>query len=199
MESLKQSNSKIKVYVLPAQEDIANFEAGQRPTNLLVRDFANEAELVAYKDGLDCIEDEFDEIDGLNVVGCKVSFTRETDPDDDADIVELIFDTEGEAQSCHEGIGDAEGMHAPLVVEPEDDGYEKLAAYEAEGPEVATQDAQATFSPGQRFTFQPGDQVVCNGYPGSVARMYGEGMVEVRVPGGLTCVSASYPDCYPSA
>lgn len=51
---------------------------GKRPTNLLVRHFITEAELTAYKAGLDCIENEFDEIDGLNVVGSKVSFTRGT-------------------------------------------------------------------------------------------------------------------------
>ena len=54
------------------------------------------------------------------------------------------------------------------------------------------------FSVGQRFTFQSGQSVTCNGYPGTVKRMYGEGMVEVHVPGGLTRVSASYPDCYPN-
>jgi hypothetical protein len=61
------------------------------------------------------------------------------------------------------------------------------------------QENQPSFSVGQKFQFTPGQAVVCNGYPGTVQRMYGEGMVEVRVPGGLTCVSASYPDCYPSS
>lgn len=50
---------------------------------------------------------------------------------------------------------------------------------------------------GQRFTFEPGQRVVANGYPGAVKRMYTEGMVEVRLEAGLVCVPASYPDCYP--
>ncbi|CAJ6624428.1 Uncharacterised protein [Burkholderia pseudomallei] len=51
---------------------------------------------------------------------------------------------------------------------------------------------------GQRFTFEPGQPVIANGYPGAVKRMYTEGMVEVRLDAGLVCVPASYPDCYPS-
>ncbi|WP_206146819.1 hypothetical protein [Burkholderia sp. Tr-20390] len=51
---------------------------------------------------------------------------------------------------------------------------------------------------GQRFTFEPGQRVIANGYPGAVARMYTEGMVEVRLAAGLVCIPASYPDCYPS-
>lgn len=116
---------------MPAQEDIAAFQNGRKPTNLLVRQFANEAELSAYKEGLGCIEDEFDEVDGLNVVGCKVTFTRATDEKDAADVTELVFATTGEAQACYEGVGDAEGMHAPFVVGPDEEGYELLAAFEA--------------------------------------------------------------------
>lgn len=53
------------------------------------------------------------------------------------------------------------------------------------------------YTPGQRFTFAPGQAVNCNGYPGTVERMYTEGMVNVRLASGSVCVSASYPDCYP--
>lgn len=127
----------ITVYVLPAQEDIAASQEGKRPTNLLVRHFATEAELTAYKAGLDCIENEFDEIDGLNVVGSKVSFTRGTKEENDADVSELVFSTVAEAQAFHQGIGDAEGMHAPLVIEPEDEGYAQLAAYEQRRSEAS--------------------------------------------------------------
>lgn len=55
----------------------------------------------------------------------------------------------------------------------------------------------AQYSVGQRFQFAPGQAVVCNGHPGTVVSMYSEGMVEVRLPGGLVCVCASFPDCYP--
>ena len=37
-----------------------------------------------------------------------------------------------------------------------------------------------------------GDRVTCNGYPGTVTRIcdFSNSMVEVRVPGGTTCVDA---------
>ncbi|ABO60383.1 hypothetical protein LA345_36535 (plasmid) [Burkholderia vietnamiensis] len=54
------------------------------------------------------------------------------------------------------------------------------------------------FAIGQKFAFEPGQRVICNGYPGAVRGMYTEGMVEVRLDAGLVCVPASYPDCYPS-
>lgn len=52
----------------------------------------------------------------------------------------------------------------------------------------------------QRFTFKLYERVICNGYPGSVQEICTgqlDGMVVVRVPGGRTCVSSSWPDCYP--
>ncbi len=57
------------------------------------------------------------------------------------------------------------------------------------------------FAIGQRFALTKGQQVICNGYPGTVIQVHtGQlaGMVDVRVPGGLTTVSASYPDVYPA-
>ncbi len=36
--------------------------------------------------------------------------------------------------------------------------------------------------------FVPGQPVTTSGFPGTVVRMYSEGMVEVRVPGGMCCV-----------
>lgn len=60
-----------------------------------------------------------------------------------------------------------------------------------------TASPSSTFTLGQKIQFEPGQKVICNGYPGAVVRMYSEGMVEVRLPGGVVCVSASYPDCYP--
>jgi len=58
-----------------------------------------------------------------------------------------------------------------------------------------------SFSLGQRFDFKQGDQVVANGYRGTVSRtLDGElaGMAEVRLPGGGSCMSASFPDCFPA-
>jgi hypothetical protein len=54
-----------------------------------------------------------------------------------------------------------------------------------------------SYTPGQRFTFTPGQAVNCNGYPGVVVGMYSEGMVNVRLASGQVCVSASFPDCFP--
>ncbi len=53
------------------------------------------------------------------------------------------------------------------------------------------------YTPGQRFTFTPGQPVNCNGYPGTVMEAHPQGMVTVRLAAGPVCVSASYPDCYP--
>ena len=38
---------------------------------------------------------------------------------------------------------------------------------------------------------QPGQQVIANGYIGTVMRHYSGSMFEVRVPGGLVCISDS--------
>lgn len=61
--------------------------------------------------------------------------------------------------------------------------------------------ATPQFTPGQRFQFTVGQAVICNGFPGTIYRVCEgplKGLVDVRVPGGLTCVSASYPDVFPA-
>jgi hypothetical protein len=53
--------------------------------------------------------------------------------------------------------------------------------------------------PTNKKPFKVGDAVICNGYPGTVTKVCAgqlRGMVEVKVPGGLVCVSAGFPDCY---
>lgn len=50
------------------------------------------------------------------------------------------------------------------------------------------------------YAFKVGDKVICNGFPGRVAKVCDGvlmGMVEVRLHRGLVCVPARYPDCYP--
>lgn len=64
--------------------------------------------------------------------------------------------------------------------------------------QAISQMSTITHTAGQSFTFTPGQRVICNGFPGSVVRMYSAGMVEVRLSSGLVCVSASFPDCYPA-
>ena len=58
--------------------------------------------------------------------------------------------------------------------------------------------ARPAYTQGQLFDFKPGDSIIGNGFPGTVVRMYSKGMVEVRLPGGIACIPASYPDCYPA-
>ena len=63
-------------------------------------------------------------------------------------------------------------------------------------------ESQPAYEIGQTFDFTEGQQVICNGSPGSIERVLtGQlaGMVEVRLAGGQVCVAACYPDCYPAA
>jgi len=39
--------------------------------------------------------------------------------------------------------------------------------------------------------FKPGQKVICNGFEGTIIRHYYEGMWEVKLPGGLACVSGA--------
>ena len=57
------------------------------------------------------------------------------------------------------------------------------------------------FSPGQKFDFKAGDQVIANGYRGTIGSVLDgqlAGMIEVHLPGGLACMSSSFPDCFPA-
>lgn len=123
-----QEGQTIKVLILPTQEDIVNFENGKKPGNVLEREFYSEVELAAYKNGIDVIEDEFDEIDGLNVVGSIVSFTRPTDESNDADIQEIVFGTHAEAEAYRQGIDDSEGFRSPMLIEQSDENFDLLTA-----------------------------------------------------------------------
>lgn len=61
--------------------------------------------------------------------------------------------------------------------------------------------SEPVYAIGQPFVFTEGQQVICNGQRGTVARvLVGQlaGMVEIRLARGLVCVSACYPDCYPA-
>jgi len=44
--------------------------------------------------------------------------------------------------------------------------------------------------------FKQGDAIRANGYDGAIVRRYSPGMYEVRLPGGVACVSASDIICY---
>ena len=51
-----------------------------------------------------------------------------------------------------------------------------------------------TYTPGQRFDFKIGQQVICNGFPGVVRTVYADklaGMVVVRLASG--CLTITLP------
>jgi len=57
------------------------------------------------------------------------------------------------------------------------------------------------FGVGQHFDFNAGESVVANGIRGTVTKVLDgqlAGMLEVRLPGGVICVSASFPNCFPA-
>lgn len=124
----------IRIFVLPTQYDIIDFRLGQRPANLLVRDFESMAEARAYQDGVDATGDEYDRIENLEVLGSTVIFTRCTnDPDTDpvANKAEAKFSTPAEAAAYCRGIEDGEGFAAPLLIDDTDDRFEQLQAWSA--------------------------------------------------------------------
>ena len=41
-----------------------------------------------------------------------------------------------------------------------------------------------------KVTFEAGESVMCNGYPGTIIRQYSENMYEVRLNSGDLCVDA---------
>ncbi|MBS1189074.1 MAG: hypothetical protein H6R10_866 [Rhodocyclaceae bacterium] len=130
----------VRIFLLPTQGDIIDFRLGHRPANLLVRDFETEAELEAYRDGIDSVRDAYDRIENLKVVGNTVAYTRRCE-DPDADAVatdtEVAFGTPAEAEAYRRGIADAEGLAAPLVVDDSDDRFEELLAWTAAGSDCA--------------------------------------------------------------
>jgi len=61
--------------------------------------------------------------------------------------------------------------------------------------------ASTPYKIGQRFDFEVGQPVICNGFEGAIAEVHSgqlQGMVSVRLDSGSVTVSASYPDCYPA-
>lgn len=90
-------------------------------------------------------------------------------------------------------------------IQQKDHSTEELALQDAIGwypdpaAKVSQSDERPAYKHGQVFVFKPGDPIIGNGYKGTVVRMYSEGMVEVRLPGGTCCIPASYPDCYPAS
>ena len=108
-------------------------------------------------------------------------------------------------------VGEIEHFHrlaSGVTIESVDDG--KYAASAAKAREVSNYKIKEepvvpefapSFEAGQRFDLSVGDSIVANGYRGSVGKVLDgqlEGMVEVRLPGGVACVSASFPECFPA-
>lgn len=118
-----------KAFLLPTQEDIALVAAGKPPVNLIEREFATTEELAAYKDGLEVLEDEFDEISSLTVNGAVVRFSRVANDDEDEDIT---LASPSAALAYAQALRDSEGLKAPQLVESDDPRHAVLAAFAAE-------------------------------------------------------------------
>lgn len=123
-----------RIFLLPTQYDIIDFRLGNRPENIIVRDFATAAEVQAYRDGIDAIGDEGDRIEDLRVAGSKIAYTRRPDdPEAEAEKTEVEFGTPAEAEAYRRGLEDAEGCLAPLLVDDTDDRFEQLLEWTAPG------------------------------------------------------------------
>lgn len=130
-----------RIFVLPTQYDIIDFRLGNRPANILARDFGSAAEVLAYEEGIGSVGDETDRIENLQVTGTRVSYTRRPDdpenPGAKSETVEVEFGTAAEAQAYRRGIEDTEGCAAPLLIDDTDDRFEQLQEWCAaakEGP-----------------------------------------------------------------
>jgi hypothetical protein len=109
------------VFVLPTREDVAIFETGGKPGNVLWREFDTHQELACYICGIEHIEDEFDEIDHLERKGKTVIVGRSEGRD------RHDFETEADAEAFMQGVNDADGFHAPKLIDREDEGFARLA------------------------------------------------------------------------
>jgi len=86
-------------------------------------------------------------------------------------------------------------FHAGAWRTPSDD-FQEACEQEAVA-EGMLGDWRHLYAPLAHFDLKSGDRILCNGFSGTVRARYDESMVEVRVPGGEVCVSASYPNCNP--
>lgn len=122
----------IRVCILPTQYDIIDFRQGRRPENILVREFASAAEVQAYEDGIDAIDDQYDRLEEIRVVGSKVIHShRSEDPEIEGllRVAEQAFATPAEAAAFCLGIADADGYAAPLLVDDTDERFAQLLAW----------------------------------------------------------------------
>jgi hypothetical protein len=115
------SEAEHAVFVLPTQEDVASMNAGKRPGNVLWREFDTAAELKAYADGIDAIEDEFDTPDEISVKGRSVVLVR------DGAVMTVQLDDAASAVAFRQGAEDSEGFRSPRVVGRDDDWFAKLS------------------------------------------------------------------------
>ncbi|MGE5621446.1 MAG: hypothetical protein ACM3VY_00315 [Candidatus Bathyarchaeota archaeon] len=121
-----------RVVLLRTQSDIIDFRLGHRPADILVRDFATTAEQGAYEDGIDAVADQYDRVEGLTVAGATVTYTRRSeDPEAETvtTAVQVKFGTAAEAEAYRQGLQDAEGYAAPLLIDDTDDRFEQLLAW----------------------------------------------------------------------
>lgn len=115
------------VLVLPAQEDIATFQRGQKPLNILTAAFSTSEEVEAYRDGFEVLEGECDEIEGLVIVGSEVTYSLSVD--DVVTTETLQCSTPAEANAFAKGVEDSEGFRSPMILTAGDEGFDRLKGY----------------------------------------------------------------------
>lgn len=121
----------IRVLVLLTVADQASFMAGRKPNNIIEHAFESLAQVNAYRDGIDAIADESDEVGEILVVESSVLYEI------DGQREEVTFSTTDQASAFQQGLEDAEGFASPLIVTEDDDNFDKLAALLAQRDSTA--------------------------------------------------------------
>lgn len=131
---MKSEPSLLQLFVLPTQEDIALFKQGAKPENCIHHTFNTQGEVDAYKLAHEVLESECEEVNSLCVYGSKVTYNILSDDDDEVcDLVEVNFSTPQEAAAFKVGVEDSDGFIGALILEMGNDGFDRLAQYQADG------------------------------------------------------------------
>lgn len=119
------AESPMKAILLPTMSDVCALESGARPHNMLEREFESKAELDAYRDGLDAIEDEESDVERLAVHDRTVKLCI------DGEHSTRTFDSPAAARAYAQGVEDAEGFRAPLLITEDDPRFQNVQSFVA--------------------------------------------------------------------